>query len=53
MTTIPGIIDTRIKTIEVFAAVKICKKGPYKVFDEWVKSFSKFLSMMADVSLTR
>ena len=37
-----------------FAAAKICKNWPYNIFDEWVKScFSKFLSVMSDVSLIR
>ena len=53
-TAIPGNIDIRIKTKDAFKAAKICKNGTYKVFDEWVQSsFSKFLSLMPDVSLIR
>ena len=43
-----GINDIPIKARDAFAAAKIWKNGPYLV-----KSyFSKFLSVMADVSLT-
>ena len=53
-TAIPGNIDIRIKTRDAFRAAKICKNGTYKVFDEWFQSsFSKFLSLMPDVSLIR
>ena len=39
---------------DAFAAAKSFKNGPYKVFNEWVKSCSsKILSVMADVSVIR
>ena len=51
---IPGIIDTQIKTRDSFTKAKICKKWLFKVFDKWIKScFSKFFSVMSDVSLIR
>ena len=53
-TIIHGIIDIQIIKRDTFVATKFCKNGPYKVFDEWVKScFSKFVNVIADVSLIR
>lgn len=52
---VSGIINIPpIKTRDAFAAAKICKNGPYLIFDEWVKScFSKFADVIAGVSMVR